>query len=333
MNCQNCHEIVEPGAAFCGNCGYPVQPAATAVAPPNAVPSTAPVQPAAPPAPAEQPSREPAVNNANAPAAPVNTAPQQPPTKVPSYAVATPTTHIGETQALLAVIFGIIGIVGSGFLVPIIGLAFGVAGLCMATVSRRLTHRRRLAVIGFVVAVLAVVSGFAALAYNAEHDKNTTPSSQTGQSDTSSKILSQLATPCYSFNLIDQYNVSNDSGSCNSTMFNGQNFADSSNIYKIVATKSDVNDPTEFTQLAKQAIDADIKTNLPTFTVTSEGPSSFAGGLAYTLYAIDKAQDTAVVETAVLHQTNGGSNVFDIVHAVNGTSVTLQTLESQWKWK
>src|ERR1039458_5527907 len=33
MNCQNCHEIVEPGAAFCGNCGYPVQTPAAASAP------------------------------------------------------------------------------------------------------------------------------------------------------------------------------------------------------------------------------------------------------------------------------------------------------------
>ncbi len=330
MNCQNCHELIEPGAAFCGNCGYPVQPSVTDTAPPNAAPQV--VQQPAPPA--MQPVPPPVISNEAAVITPPPVlTPQAAVSTVPGYAVGRPSNHVGETQAVLAVIFGVIGIVGSGFLVPIIGLAFGVAGLCMATISRRLTRQRRLAVMGLVIATLAVAAGFASLAYNSEHDKNTTPSAQTGQSDTSSKVLSRLNTPCYSFNLIDQYNVSNSAKSCNTTIFNGTSFTTSSNIYKIVATQSGSSDPGGFTQLAKQAIDTDIKTNLPNFTVTSEGPSSFAGSLAYTLYAVDKAEDTAVVETGVLHQTGGGSNVFDIVHAVNGTSVTLQTLEAQWKWK
>lgn len=255
------------------------------------------------------------------------------PAPAPSYAVATSRNHVGETQALLAVICGIIGMVGSGFLVPAIGLAFGVVGLCMATISRRLTRKRRLAIVGLVFATLSVAAGFASLAYVSEHDKAVTPSSQTGQSDTSSKVLARLSTPCYSFNLIDTYNVSNSSGTCNTTIFNGQSFGTSSSVYKIVATKFDSKDTGEFTALAKQSIDKDAKTNLSGFTITSEGPSSFAGSLTYSLYAVSKSQDTAIVEAGVLHQTSGGSNVFDIVHAVNGTSVNLQSLEAQWKWK
>jgi hypothetical protein len=81
------------------------------------------------------------------------------------------------------------------------------------------------------------------------------------------------------------------------------------------------------------AIDSDVKDNLPGFSVTSEGPASFAGSLAYTVYAFNKSQDTAVVETGVLRQTNSGYNVFDILHAVNGSNVNLQALEAQWQWK
>jgi hypothetical protein len=327
MHCQNCHEIIEPDAAFCGNCGYPVEQAA----PPDAA------SPAPEAAQAAQPYREPLPaappNDESTGASPVDAASQPAPLRAPSYAVATPRNHVGESQALLAVICGIIGIVGSGFLVPAIGLIFGVAGLCMATISRRLTHRRRLAIVGLALATVSVAAGFASLAYVSEHDKNTTPSSQTGQSDTSSKVLARLSTPCYAFNLIDTYNVSNSSGTCNTTIFNGQSFNASSSVYKIVATKSEGTDAGEFTEEAQQAIDKDAKTNLSGFTITSEGPSSFAGSLAYSLYAVSKSQDTAIVETGVLHQTSGGSNVFDIVHAVNGTSVNLQSLEAQWKWK
>jgi hypothetical protein len=325
MNCPNCHEFIEPGAAFCGNCGYPVQPPAPA--PPSAPPNVAqtgqvvqneqPAIPANPPptaAPLPAPSPTPAAAS------------------VPSYAVATPAQHAGETPALLAVIFGIIGIAGSALLIPVLGLIFGIAGLCMGTVSRR-RSRRPLAIVGLIIAALAIVAGLGSLVWNLEHDKSASQNAQTGQSTEKSKVLSKLSTPCYSFNLIDAYNVSNNSGSCNTTIFNGQNFTDSTNIYKIVATKTDASDPGTFTTVAKQAIESDIQTNLPGFTITAQGPSSFAGSLAYTIYAADKSQDTVVVETGVLHQTSNGDNVFDILHAINGTNINLQSLETQWQWK
>lgn len=325
MNCPNCHELVEPGAAFCGNCGYPLQ--AAAPTPPSTPPNTAQTgQPWQNQRPTTQNGQLPMGTPQPVPAA------SPAPAAVPSYALATPNQHAGETPAILAVIFGVIGIVGSGFLIPILGLAFGVAGLCMGTVSRR-KARRQLAIIGLIIAALAIVAGFAALVWNLEHNKSPGQNAQTGQSDSSSKVLSKLSTPCYSFDLIDKYNVSNSSGTCNTTIFNGQSFAASTSVYKIVGTKAGTDNPADFTQLAKQAIDQDVQNNLPGFTVTSQGPSSFAGSLAYTVYAVNKNQDTAVVETGVLHQTKNGDNAFDILHAINGSSVNLQALEAQWQWK
>lgn len=320
MNCQNCHELIEPGATFCGNCGYPV---------PASVPAPAPTPQPVPPNPAQPgpvlPYQQAAIPPSQPPVMP--TAPA-----VPNYALATPNQHAGETSALLAVIFGVIGIAGSGFLLPIIGLVFGIAGLCMGTVSRR-KAQRRLAVIGLIIASLAVVAGLAALVWNLEHDKSSSQNAKTGQNNTSSKVLAKLVTPCYSFNLIDTYNVSNTAGSCSATIFNGSTFADSTDVYKIVATNGGTSDPGTFTMVAKQAIDSDVQQNLPGFTITSQGPSSFAGSLAYTVYAANKSQGTAVVETGVLHKTTGGNNVFDMLHAVNGSNTNLQALEAQWQWK
>jgi hypothetical protein len=317
MNCQNCHEPIEPGAAFCGNCGYPVQ----APAPQAGLQNTAPAQ-------VWQNPQAPIVNNQPTPVAPNTPAPT-----APSYALATPSQHAGETSAILAVILGIIGLAGAGFLIPIIGLVFGAAGLCMGTISRR-KAQRHLAIIGLIIATLAIVAGFGALVWNLEHtNKNSGQNAKTGQSDASSKALSKLTTACYSFDLIDKYNISNNSGSCNTTIFNGQTFTNSTDVYKIVATKAGTNNPATFTQVAKQAINQDIQNNLPGFSITSQGPSSFAGSLAYTVYAANKSQDTAVVETGVLHQTSSGDNAFDILHAINGSSINLQTLEAQWQWK
>jgi hypothetical protein len=223
MNCQNCHELIEPGAAFCGN---PVQPPAPVPAPPAAVPpeqgaqNQQPTQAAAPitqpPAIVPLPAPVPSSVSGAVPAKPA----------VPSYALATPNQHAGETPAILAVIFGVIGMIGSGFFIPIIGFVFGVAGLCLATVSRR-TARRRLAIVGLIFASLAIVAGFATLVYNVEHAKSSTSNSQTGQSTATSKVSAKLSTPCYTFNLIDKYNVSNSAGSCDTTVFNGQSFTSS----------------------------------------------------------------------------------------------------------
>lgn len=312
MNCQNCHELIEPGAAFCGNCGYPVQATSPA-------PNTSAIEQVWH---RQQPG--------SAPLLALTTNGGPPATTVPAYALASASQHAGETSAIVAVICGIIGIAGAGFLIPIIGLVFGIAGLCMGTVSRR-KARRRLALIGLIIATLAIVAALAGLVWNLEHNKSST--AQTGQSDGTSRVLSQLKTPCYSFNLIDTYNVSNSSGSCNTTAFNGQSFTTSTDIYKIVATNTGSTTPGSFTQVAKQAIDSDIQNNLPGFTVTSQGASSFAGSLAYTAYALNKNQDTAVVETGVFHTTASGDNAFVILHGVNGSSTSLQSLEAEWRWQ
>lgn len=331
MNCQNCHEPLDPGAAFCGNCGFPVQ--GNQAAPPAAA-TTPPAQNNQTVGQIWQQDQQ-MVQTAPPPPAlgvPLPTPGAAAAATIPTYAKTTTNQHVGETQALLAVICGIIGIAGAAFLIPIIGLAFGVLGLCMGTLSHHVA-RRRLAMIGLAFSVLAIAAGFAALAYNQQHLKNTTPNAQTGQSSTSSTLASTLSTPCYSFNLVDQYNVSNSSGSCDATAYNGQSFVSSTDIYKIVAATTDVTAPGSFTEVAKQAIDKDFQTNLPGYSITSQGASSFAGSITYTAYATNPSEDAAVVETVVLHQSSHGENVFDILHGVNGSSVNLQALESKWQWK
>jgi hypothetical protein len=295
MNCQNCKEVIEPGAAFCGNCGQPFQPAAVPFTPVQAVALAA---------------------------------------GVPSYALATPSQHTGENKALLALLFGIAGIVG-GLFMALIGLALGISGIVMGTLSRSST-KRGLSTAGLAMSSLAIVASLGVWTYAIKHD----PASQKGTSKTTAHSInapavsaSSLSTPCYSTGFVDKLNVSNASGSCDMNAFNGTTLDNSTNAYKVYADQSPIANAKNFTSLVKPALEKDVKNNLPGFAVDSEQVAEFAGSPAYIVSTSNNAQGIALVEAAVLRQVNNGDNVFILVHAATGRTTDLSTLEAQWQWK
>ena len=333
MQCTNCHEIIEPGATFCGNCGQPVQPVPPGSQAPQPKQSLPPLYPMPPmPSPQQQAPQQPLQQ------LPPQPQPQQQPQffaappsvqNVPNYAVATPEQHRGGTTAILSVISGVIGIAGS-FVFPYIGFGFGILGLILGTLSRRVA-KRPLALVGLGLATLALCAGVVTLVISIQH--KTTAKTPVQKSSIPATTTSQLTTPCYSFNLIDRFNISNKAGTCDSDIFNNSTFATSTNVYKIVSTNSGSNDGAYFNQKAKQAIDTELASSYSSYTVTKEEPSSFAGSVDYIAYFNDPKLDIAAVEAAILHPTKHGENVFIITHAVNGSSTNLQSLEAQWQWK
>jgi hypothetical protein len=71
------------------------------------------------------------------------------------------------------------------------------------------------------------------------------------------------------------------------------------------------------------------------FTITKQASTIFAGSPAYYIQANNVGDNTAVIEEAVLltnHVPSNSDNFYDIVHAVNGTSTDLSSLESGWQW-
>ena len=295
MNCPNCKEVIEPGAAFCGNCGQPVQLAAVPFTPVQEVALAA---------------------------------------GVPSYALATPSQHAGENKALLALLFGLAGIVG-GLFMALIGLALGIAGLAMGTMSRSST-KRGLSTVGLVMSSLAVVASLGVWTYAIKHD----PASQKGASQATARNINApavsatgLSTPCYSTGFVDKLNVSNASGSCDMKAFNGATLDNSTNAYKVYANQSPAANAQNFTSLVKPALEKDVKNNLPGFAIDSEQVTEFAGSPAYSISTSNNTEGIALVEAAVLRQVNNGDNVFILVHAATGRTTDLSTLEAQWQWK
>ncbi|MEK7599687.1 MAG: zinc-ribbon domain-containing protein [Patescibacteria group bacterium] len=314
MNCPSCHQDVETGAAFCGNCGAPLQIAASN----KTVSEIAHI-----------------LHNQ----AEIKNAPHGPwvaagagglATRLPSYAFTKPSQHVGETRALLSLLMGTIGIIAAIFM-PLIGLCLSITGIIMGTMSRS-SAKRGLSTVGIIVSSLAILFSIGAWIYNYNHAAATQDDHQAVR-NSSANFTADVSTPCYSTGFADKLNVKNNSGSCDMIAFNGSTMDDSTNAYKIYANKSQIVNDREFVGIAKQALEKDVKANLPGFSIVSQKATQFAGSPAYAVTAYNKDQGVSVIEEAVFHQVKNGESIFVIVHAINGSDPNLNELEGQWQWK
>lgn len=327
MNCPNCHQDTEAGAAFCGNCGCALRQSQSAGAAP----------PAPPPIPLSPIAR--AVNQGD-----TNTA--QPAigrlaaagtaggvARVPSYALANPAGHVDETKALLSLLFGIAGLAGALF-IAMIGLSLGIAGIIFGTMSRSST-KRGLSTAGLIFSSLAVLTGLAVWVYAIKHDPRFSQKVVSNDHSLSAPAIasSEVSTPCYSAGLVNQFNVSHGDNGCDMNAFNGTSLDSSTDAYKVYADTSQIVSSGNYTNLFKSALEKDVHDSLPGFSIDGEDSTQFAGSPAYIVNASDKTHNVAVAEEAVYHSVAAGDNVFILVHAVNGKSADLNTLESQWQWK
>lgn len=217
----------------------------------------------------------------------------------------------------------------------LLGIALGTSGFVLGTLSRS-GKRRDVSTAGLVVSSLALAVSLATWTYAVTQDNAKSKISRTPASAAGSPAVSaaELSTPCYSAGFVSKLNVTNESGSCDMSAFNGATLDQSSEVYKVYASKSVITTSGGFMVTAKPALEKDVKENLPGFAVTSEKVSQFAGSPAYVVNTADRAHHLALVEAAVFHAVNGGGdNVFVLVHAVNGDSVDFGVLEANWQWK
>lgn len=327
MNCQKCNQPIELGAAFCGNCGEAIvaaTPSPVATEPPPPQPATP--QQNQPPSPIAQ------VMQTQQPSAPTHAL--TPATvgghaSMPAYALGNSVKHNGELTAWMAILFGIAGIAG-GVIMALIGLAFGAVGIVMGTLAYSGT-KRKLSVAGIVVSCIAVLVGLGVWVYAYNTDQNNKEASS-HKVDTSSVLLNELSTPCYSLGFVDKLNVKNSADSCDAVAYDGAAIETSTNAYKVYANKSSVTEA-DFVATVKPAIEKDVSQNLSDFTIKNEQISEFAGSPAYIVRVANGDNTINIVEAAVLHKVGTGENVFILVHAVNAKTVDLDVLEAQWIWK
>jgi hypothetical protein len=230
---------------------------------------------------------------------------------------------------MLSVLLGLMGIAGAVFM-ALLGLAFGLAGLVVGTLSHHVS-RRKMSAVGIGLSSLAIVVGLGVWTYAVNKEAHSHHKLTDANSATS--VSANISTPCYSLGLFDQLNVKSSPDSCDIVAFNGPTINASTNAYKVYAHKSNIATAAEFVDQAKQAIEKDVQVSLPAFKIDNEGVATFAASPAYEVTVSDKARNISIVEAAVLHKVTTGENVFILVHATSGQKADLQIMESQWQWK
>ena len=301
--CPSCEETIENGALYCGNCGQKLTKGRSFLD--NAYQN----------------------NQKTAPSPEVDTsvpAPVALDTVIPSYAI--PYGHHKQHYAALALAFGTLGVAAS-FILPVLGIVFAVIGLVLISLCFKITHGR-LRLVAVVVPILALLIGlgFWVKAYN--DSKLVAPAGTANGT-----AMLEVTTPCFSLTFQEILNVNNSSGSCSLNAYNSNTFANSSDVYKIVAEKATIITASNFVSITKPDIANDISKNLPNFIITSNGSTLFAGSQAYYEEAYDSSLDISIIEEAVYHPTTANiDNFFDIVHVLGGKSVNINEIKQSWQW-
>lgn len=167
MNCPKCGNEIDPGAAFCGNCGQqlivqstvPVSGPASSLGQAVAAPAlqAMPPQPIAPlpPTPQPVPQPVPVVTPASVRSQPVvspfvQPAPVQQAASMPAYAVP---REKSNAKTIVGFVLGILSIFAS--IIPILGLGLGITALVLGAMS--LNTKKGLAIASMVLGVIAIV--------------------------------------------------------------------------------------------------------------------------------------------------------------------------------
>jgi hypothetical protein len=253
-------------------------------------------------------------------------------TSVPAYATAPASLpHTGDTKALISLIAGIFGI--GGAIIPIVGLVLGITGLVLGTLSRA-SHKKTLSMLGIIFSIIAILLSIAAWAYTIQHQKAEESRNKPSGSNSAAEASATISTPCYSVSFIQKMNTDHDQkDSCDVRAYEGTDIIASNDVYKVYGNEVAAINDANFNDVAKKAIEKDVSNTLSGFEIVSEGPSQFAGSPAYIAHAVNKKENIAVVEAAVLHKVDAGYNIFSLVHATKGSDTDLRVLETQWQWK
>jgi hypothetical protein len=366
MQCPQCGELVDQGAAFCGNCGAALHEAVTApVSPALSTPVDPLTASITAPTPA-QPQSNQAISAQSAPSQPAGTAQAYPvdttsgvampagATPLPTYAVADPNAHRAEGRAMTALILSILSVPAS--VVPFAGWTLAVIGLVMATSIRsKMVHKSMSNVaIGFSVGAILLSSGV--FIYNIQQFNNkriasldsasTTDDSSisaTGtQSDdaANSNVASTVAangalvdTPCYTMHLSSS--ISKPAGGldtgCSTQAYNGESLILSTNVLNVEAITQDKIDAATLESAGKEIAGSYVTTSIPGMAITSQSMGTFAGSPAYIVQG--KSDGVSVEFALVLHKVAHGENVFVITHAINSVNADISQFESTWVWK
>lgn len=315
--CPSCGKPIDPGAAFCGNCGQAlaVQQTPTVIASPLAENTQVQPSPIVQVLNNQQPASMTIPNN---PAPAVAGA-----ASLPAYAkeYVEPAARTGEIEATIGLLLGVIAVPAALFL-PVLALALGGAGIVLGTLGRS-KYRHTLSLMAVIFPVIGILAGFAVFGIAASSTSKSLAQSNTGSASSASMLM--VDTPCYSVKI--------DGGLKNFTHTNC-NFdaASSSEEFRVDA----LNDPsitaTNLNQVAPGIFQQAISKAGDTYV--SGAPGMFADNPAYIVYADNAADGSKGIYAMVIHQASAVNNVYFVSRVIRTTHTPVfGPMEANWQWK
>lgn len=294
MLCPNCQHEVNPGATFCGNCGYHLD---------GPVPS--------------HPAHTQAAPNSTGSALP-------PPPPVPAGSAAAVPTHDGSEQAVASFVLGILGCIG--WLIPIVGTIMGIVAILLGAKSQKSRHKS-LSTIGIILGTLVTLTSlffWIAVVEKAVSDSNKSSSSSSTSANSS---LQTVATPCYTTKIPQQLKVNKASSSCTFSALS--NVVGEEYEIKVINVPQ-----LNSTNLQQAAVaDASNAINAtPGGSISGQSPATFAGNPAYKITL--KATDGSAGTIDYIYKQTAQGNLVIVMHIkTNGQNYDLSSIEKYWLWQ
>ncbi len=342
MQCPQCQQTVDPGAMFCGNCGFQLaaaannpgqtsgtplslspaapQPAqlsgqpAPSVAP---LPEITPVDPGQVAPPAPQPVFQ-------QPALPANPVQQLVGPPSPSYGgLQTPTDHSGK--AIASFVLSILGLPGS--LIPIVGIIFAILAIVFGTMSLH-SARKVFAKIGIGIGIFVLlVSVFFWVNYTQDILKEK-QNGTSGTSSSDSRLQQAVTTPCYTTKVPAAMKITQTEGSCTFLAVSANSGEQQQVKVLQVPELTAANLATAATADAQNVVGA-----IPGGSITKQSAATFAGSPAYEIEV--KATDGSAGTISYVYDTTTQGNLVIVLHTQAKAATNnydLSAIESNWAW-
>lgn len=295
MDCPRCGEVVDAGAAYCGNCGVALVQARPAASLPDAPASVS----------------------------------------LPAYAVASPSQHKAESKSMVALVLSILAVPGSivpllGWVLAITGIV--MSSIARAKMPHKAMSNMT---VGFgSLAVLLSAGVFVYNIQQPGRSANTTANlaEESSELATTRNIGGVIDTPCYSVDVPDMDNVEHVSGSCKAQAFNADTLVASTNAFNVEGVFQESISEANLAEAGQEIANNYLRTAMPDLVITSQHSGRFADSPAYIIRG--KSKGNVTIELAlVLHKVPHGENVFVMAHAINDAQANLSQFEAGWIWK
>jgi len=298
MNCPNCHQKLEAGSYFCGNCGFNLSEPGTKNNVGQAQQS---------PGPANQ-----YVQNNSMPNQNINQ-------------LGSKSTNNGK--AIASFVLGLVGLIA--WLIPIVGLIMGIVGVVLGILGRK-SRKKVLSIIGIVLSSIVIILSIFVLIISAnafiKGFKQGLNSSNTNSNSSYSGTYQAINTSCYKTKIPINLNITQTTGSCTFQATNNI----TNEVYSVKVINAPSITPTNLESASK--LDAqNVVNSVAGSKIKSQQMTTFVGSPAYSVTFVGADNNHAEID--YVYKVTSQGNILVVAHSQNSSSnYDLSIIEKYWSW-